>query len=259
MGIWTDIGAVWRGPVLAHSGTISAYRYVVIHTADGSFEGTISWQKNPAAGNSSHFVVGKDGAIAQVNDTANRSGAQIEGNPYSIAIENEGNENTPLTDAQLRANAKILAKAHAVHGIPLQLTGRVGTPGLGHHSMGAESGQNWGHNACPGEIIKGQKQKILNYAIQYAQGNEVIELSKTVDDVYNTLVGIVNGEQPSAGGHSAVPDWVKTMQSYGAKLDALATQLSSVAAKVDALAAKVNATSPGDVAVTGTLHLGTNA
>lgn len=163
MTLWSDI-AQWRGPVLHHSGTIADHKYVVVHTADGSYEGTIAWQKNENSDNSSHFIVDYDGKIAQVNDTANRSGAQKAGNPYSIAIENAGNENTPLTDAQLTANAKILVKAHQVHGIPLQLTGNVNTRGLGHHSMGAESGVDWGHSLCPGEIIKAQKPEILRRA-----------------------------------------------------------------------------------------------
>ena len=148
MTLWTDI-AEWRGPVLHHKGTIAEYKYVVVHTADGSYEGTIAWQKNKESDNSSHFIVDVDGTIAQVNDTTNRSGAQIKGNPYAIAIENAGNENTPLTPEQVEANAKILAKAHLVHGIPLQLTGKVGTPGLGHHSMGAESGVKWGTRRAP--------------------------------------------------------------------------------------------------------------
>lgn len=169
MTLWTDI-AQWRGPVLHHSGTISDHMYVVIHTADGTYEGTISWQKNPQSDNSSHFIVDFDGKIAQVNDTANRSGAQIEGNPFSIAIENAGNENKPLTPQQIEANAKILAKAHLLHGIPLQLTGKVGTRGLGHHSMGAESGVNWGHALCPGSIIKAQKPAILARAVEIVNG-----------------------------------------------------------------------------------------
>lgn len=165
MTFWSDLPN-WenRSPVLHHAGTISDYRYVVIHTAEGSYEGTIAWQKNTASDNSSHFIVDYDGKIAQVNDTANRSGAQKNGNPYSIAIENAGNSGTPLTEAQLTANAHILAKAHTVHGIPLQVTNNVNTNGLGHHSMGFESGVDWGHHFCPGEIIKAQKAQIVGRA-----------------------------------------------------------------------------------------------
>lgn len=163
MTLWTDI-AEWRGPVLHHSGTIADHMYVVIHTADGSYEGTIAWQKSTKSDNSSHFVVDFNGKIAQLNDTVNRSGAQKAGNPYSISVENAGNEKRPLTPQQIEANARILAKAHQVHHIPLQLTGRVGTRGLGHHSMGAESNVDWGHALCPGVIIKAQKQAIVERA-----------------------------------------------------------------------------------------------
>lgn len=228
MTIWTDIGAVWRGPVLAHSGTISDYRYVVIHTADGTFEGTISWQKNPQAGNSSHFIVGTDGSIAQVNDTANRSGAQLAGNPYSISIENAGNENQPLTPAQITANAKILVKAHAVHGIPLQLTGDVKTHGLGHHSMGYESNPrvDWGHQFCPGEIIKAQKQLILDQAIQIAGGNDV---SVKTD---NIVAALAEGQPHGAGGEVIAPvDWRIRDEAWQASVNA------ALRAQADAIAA----------------------
>jgi hypothetical protein len=169
MTLWSDI-AQWRGPVLHHSGTISDHRYVIVHTAEGSYEGTISWQKNPDSDNSSHFIVDFDGKIAQVNDTANRSGAQKAGNPYSISIENAGNHGTALTDAQLTANAKILAKAHQVYGIPLQVTNNPDTRGLGHHSMGCETGVDWGHCDCPGNIIKAQKAQIVGRAISIVNG-----------------------------------------------------------------------------------------
>lgn len=169
MPLWTDI-ATWRGPTPNTSGSIADHMYVVVHTADGSFEGTIAWQRNASADVSSHFVVAKDGRIAQMLDTNAKPWTQKAGNPYSISIENEGNENTPLTAYQIEANARILAKAHQVHGVPLQLTGRVGTRGLGHHSMGAESGVDWGHSLCPGSIIKGQKPAILARAKEIVSG-----------------------------------------------------------------------------------------
>jgi hypothetical protein len=166
---WTDI-ATWAGPTPNTSGSIAKHMYVVIHTADGSYDGTIAWQRNPASSISSHFVVAKDGRIAQMLDTNAKPWTQKAGNPYSIAIENEGNENTPLTAAQIEANARILAKAHQVHGVPLQVTAKVGTPGLGHHSMGYESGVDWGHQFCPGGVIKAQKQQIVARAIQIVNG-----------------------------------------------------------------------------------------
>lgn len=90
-------------------------------------------------------------------------------------------------------------------------------------------------------------------------------MTHTIDEVYDTLVGIANGQGPTAGGNSAVADWVKTMQSYGPKLDALAKTLNSVATDVATLKSAVaalqggagaGAPATGDVTVTGTLHLG---
>lgn len=107
---------------------------------------------------------------------------------------------------------------------------------------------------------------------------EVQTMTKTVDDVYNALTAIANGQQPPAGGSSAVTDWVKTMQSYGPKLDAIQSQsnsngggLTALGQKVDKLVSLVTAmqadlatlktgaagSAPsGDVSVSGTLHLG---
>jgi hypothetical protein len=161
--IWSDI-AQWVGPTPNHGGAITQHLYVVEHIADGTFAGTISWQKNPSANVSSHFIVAKDGRIAQMVDTDQQAWTQVQGNPYSISIENEGFSGDYLTDAQLQASATILQRCHAVYGIPLQVTGQVGVPGLGHHSMGYESGVNWGHQFCPGEHIKAQKPTIVNLA-----------------------------------------------------------------------------------------------
>ena len=169
MGIWTDL-ATWVGPTPNSGGVILRYLYVVEHIADGSFDGTIAWQKNPTADVSSHFIVAKDGRIAQMVDTNRQSWTQIQGNPYSISIENEGHTGDSLTPAQVEASARLLERAHREHGIPLQVTNRVGTPGLGHHSMGYESGVNWGHQFCPGEPIKAQKGAIVAQAIDISGG-----------------------------------------------------------------------------------------
>jgi len=223
MARWPDI-ADWRGPTPNTSGSIIDHMYVVVHTADGSYEGTISWQKNPSAKVSSHFVVAKDGRIAQMLDTNAKAWTQINGNPYSISIENEGNENTPLTDAQLTANAKILAKAHQVHGVPLQLTGKVGVRGLGHHSMGAESSVNWGHSLCPGNIIKAQKPEILARAIAIvggAQPSSTPTSSRGDDMLYTVKSGGDRTGAPAGSDPGAVyaesadgPRWI-TGEEWG--------------------------------------------
>ncbi|MEU8158052.1 peptidoglycan recognition family protein [Micromonospora sp. NPDC048986] len=180
MGRWTDL-AQWRGSTI-NSGDgdgkpgeaadrLAEHRGVIVHIAQGTYEGTISWQRNPSADVSSHFVVAKDGRIAQVVDTAERAWTQRDGNSSWLSIENEGFvADGGLTAAQVTANAKILARAHREHGIPLQLATSPTGRGLGHHSMGAESGYNWGHSECPGTKIKAQKPEILRQAKAIVSG-----------------------------------------------------------------------------------------
>jgi hypothetical protein len=163
MALWTDL-ATYVGPTPNKGGAIVDHLYVVEHIAAGTFAGTIAWQKNPDANVSSHFIVAKDGRIAQMVDTNVQAWTQIQGNPYSISIENEGQLGDALTQPQVDASARLLERAHREHGVPLQVTSRVGTPGLGHHSMGYESGVNWGHQFCPGDPIKAQKQTIVTLA-----------------------------------------------------------------------------------------------
>lgn len=143
---------------------MSRWDGVVIHIAEGYYEGTISWQKNPDANVSSHFVVAKSGKIAQVVDTADAAWTQRDGNGEWLSIENEGFLPDRLTDAQLNANARILAKAHQVYDVPLVVTNTPRSRGLGHHSMGAENGYHWGHSQCPGANIKAQKSEIVTRA-----------------------------------------------------------------------------------------------
>lgn len=164
----------WRGPTVNKVvGGMREWRGVVIHIADGSFEGTISWQKNPTSQVSSHFVVDYDGKIAQVVDTADTAWTQQAGNGHWISVENAGFTANPLTPAQVTANASILKWAHETHGVPLQLANDPNGHGLGHHSMGTNghnnptdtwTGATWGHELCPGPMIYDQKPAILAQA-----------------------------------------------------------------------------------------------
>jgi hypothetical protein len=257
---WPDI-ATWVGPTPNTSGSIVDHMYVVIHTADGSYDGTIAWQKNPSANVSSHFIVAKDGRCAQMLDTNAKSWCQIEGNPYSIAIENEGSENTPLTAQQIEAIARILAKANQVHGVPLQVTGRVGTRGLGHHSMGAESGVNWGHSACPGSIIKAQKPQILARAQQIVSGNTdaVLEAFMTAltddqqHDLWVWMAALIDPSTPDNGRTDDRFHFPPVLKQIKADVAAIKTALSTPAPVVlsqadrDAIVAALSAGVVADV------------
>ncbi len=183
MSRWTDI-ATWRGPTANQGGPASEQRGLVVHIAEGGFEGTISWQKNPAAQVSSHFVVAKDGRIAQVVDTAVTAWTQRAGNGHWVSIENEGFSPGALTAAQVEANAQILARGYREHGWPLQLATSPAGRGLGHHSMGTAgrsvptdtwTGATWGHEQCPGPAIIAQKPAILARAIDITNGIKRVE------------------------------------------------------------------------------------
>lgn len=210
MGRWTDL-AEWRGSTINEgdgdgrpgeaADRAVECRGVVIHIADGYYEGTISWQKNPAADVSSHFVIAgprdvpkgrPDGRIAQVVDTDVRAWTQQAGNGHWISVECSGFSGDALSPAQIEGAARILAQVHQVYGVPLQLAISPAGQGLGHHSMGTNgtrpvrvvptdtwTGPTWGHEQCPGPAIVAQKAAILARAIEIVNG----ATTQTEDDV----------------------------------------------------------------------------
>jgi hypothetical protein len=180
MGKWSDL-AEWRGPTQNQSGAMVEQRGLVVHIASGFYEGTIAWEKNPAADVSSHFVSGRAGQLAQLIDTDRIAWTQRDGNGHWLSVECEGfalddalHATHPgwelLTPAQIEHCAQLLVRGHREYGYPLQLAGSPDGWGLGYHSMGAENGANWGHLHCPGEPIKGQLPAILARAEQIVGG-----------------------------------------------------------------------------------------
>lgn len=179
MARWTDI-ATWEGPAANNFGdgdwtelepadAMSRHDLVVIHIAEGSYLGTISWEDNPDSDISSHLVVGPDGAITQMVDTHDRSWCQRNGNSIGISVEFAGHTPNRLTDAQLWAAARILVKAHQEYGIPLRVANTASERGLGHHSMDP----SWGHQDCPGPNIIAQKPEIVSRAQQLVSGQPI--------------------------------------------------------------------------------------
>jgi hypothetical protein len=124
---------------------------------------------NPDSQVSSHFIVSRSGEITQMLDTDVTAWTQADGNGKWLSVENEGYLPDPLTDAQVNANAEIFARSAQEYGHPLVVANSPYDRGLGHHSMGAENGVNWGHSECPGDSIKAQKPEI----VERAKGNDV--------------------------------------------------------------------------------------
>jgi len=184
MARWTDL-AEWRGPTVNHGGAMLEQRGLVIHIAEGGYEGTIAWQKNPTAQVSSHFVTDYDGKTGQVVDTDMTAWTQQAGNGHWLSVENAGFTPNGLTAAQCEAIAQLFARGHRQYGWPLQLANGSSGRGLGHHSMG---GTAWGHLDCPGPAIIGQKPAILARAIQIVNGTPPPQ--EEDDDMHRVRSGI---------------------------------------------------------------------
>lgn len=109
---------------------------IVVHIAQGSYSGTISWFKNPRANVSAHYVVGRDGRVAQCvrdADIAWHSG-NLKWNKHSIGIEHAGyaGRRGTWSDAMYHASARLAAHLSKRHDIPVDryhVTGHNRVPG----------------------------------------------------------------------------------------------------------------------------------
>ncbi|MFB8107289.1 peptidoglycan-binding protein [Streptomyces sp. NPDC056007] len=156
-------GASWRPIPINHTKNgQESVRGVVVHIMDGTLSGTDSWFRNPDAQASSHFGTGRNGQLFQWVDTAHRAWAQAGGNRTWLSVENEGRGGDALTSAQIDRCAEVLAWAHKVHGVPLQVASSPSGKGLGYHAMG---GKGWGgHSMCPGVKVVAQLAEIVKRA-----------------------------------------------------------------------------------------------
>ncbi|MES2211023.1 MAG: N-acetylmuramoyl-L-alanine amidase [Chloroflexota bacterium] len=271
MSRWTDL-AEWRGPVVnegdgdgrpgeAEDRAVEC-RGLVLHIADGYYGGTISWQGNPDAEVSSHFVVAgprdvakgtADGKLAQTVDTDDRAWTQRDGNGRWLSIECSGFSGDALSAAQIEGCARILARGHQVYGYPLQLATSPAGRGLGHHSMGTAgrsvptdtwTGATWGHETCPGPAIVAQKPAILARAIAIVSGSQEDDVVLTPDQA--AALGLVGElawrmdalyyDLPATrgGAYQGKPEGINRLH---AGLASIAADLDALKAAVAALAA----------------------
>ncbi len=180
--------AVFRGPPDSnYDGPTQETRGLVLHIAQGSFEGTISWQRNPDSDVSSHFVHGLDGEKAQMLDTAVTAWTQGAGNGHWVSVENAGFYTNQFTPAQIEANAQLFAWLMLTHGVPATLADNPAGRGLGWHGMG---GVAWGnHPLCPGPANVALRSTILARAVQIAGGSPPeADMSFMARDLQNRLV-----------------------------------------------------------------------
>jgi hypothetical protein len=95
--------------------------YVIIHTAQGSYSGTINWFKNCSANVSAHYVVSTTGQITQMVDEEDSAWHVSCWNSLSVGIEHEGYAEDPgtwYTTAMYQASAGLVADILASWNLP---------------------------------------------------------------------------------------------------------------------------------------------
>ncbi len=167
MPIWER--AVWAGPPDSnHGGAMVEVRGLVEHIAEGSYAGTIAWQKNSVSDVSSHFVIDYDGTVAQMLDTDVTAWTQAAGNGHWVSAEFAGFHTDSYTPEQQETASHLYAWLVEVHDVPLQLTDSPSGYGWGWHGMG---GAAWGdHPDCPGPANVALRSSMLARTVQILEG-----------------------------------------------------------------------------------------
>lgn len=206
--------AQWVGEYGSTLMTEASLNKVCLHTIVG----------NPPA-HAAHFSVRADGHIFQSRDTRFRSAANYYGNDDVIAIENDdhGPEYGPwnvndghavpgYTDAQMWGNAKILAWAYRVHGIPLVQCpdSKDESEGIAYHRQGIDGnfwaeGYAYGGRIAGGEVWSTSRGKVCPGDRRISQQPLIIQRARQ-------LVGL---ELPPAIEVFEEEDGMKTMYVRG--------------------------------------------
>lgn len=116
---------------------------VVIHVVQGGYASALKVFKDPAHGAAAHYVVRKDGHVAQMIrelDVAFHAGNR-DMNERSVGIEHEGFVDRPqdFTAAMYEGSARLTADICARYGIPVDrehIIGHVEVPGTDHTDPG---------------------------------------------------------------------------------------------------------------------------
>lgn len=116
---------------------------VIIHVVQGSYPVALKVFKDPGHGAAAHYVVRKDGHVAQMIrelDVAYHAGNR-DFNERSIGIEHEGFVDRPqdFTDAMYRSSARLTAGICERYDIPVDrehIMGHVEVPGTDHTDPG---------------------------------------------------------------------------------------------------------------------------
>lgn len=126
-------------------GGITSYDYVVVHTMQGYYGGSISWFQNPSANVSAHYCMrAEDGEVTQMVRNEDRAWHVNSINPQAIGIEHEGFIDEPqwYTWINYVESAYLARWLCDTYDIPLDrdhIVGHVELPGNSH----TDPGNNW--------------------------------------------------------------------------------------------------------------------
>lgn len=185
-------GAIWNPACTCNYrvGRSAAISTIVIHVTQGSYAGSISWFKDPAAQVSAHYVIrSSDGEVTQMvaeKDTAWHVGTE---NSYSIGIEHEGFVDDPswFTDAMYRASAALTKNIAERRGIPkdrAHIKGHSELPNQTH----TDPGPNWDWNYYMSLVNDGTPPPTYNFTT-YGSGVRVRSDAKLTASIIMELPG----------------------------------------------------------------------
>jgi MYXO-CTERM domain-containing protein len=148
-------GAIWNPASSSNyqnaNRTADDLYYIIIHTTQGSYGGTINWFQNPAAEVSSHYVVrSSDGEITQMVDDRDIAWHIACFNAHSIGIEHEGFVDDPgtwYTEAMYSESARLTAWLADTYAIPkdrAHIMGHGEAPDCSDHTDPGP-GWDWAH------------------------------------------------------------------------------------------------------------------
>ncbi|MCA9711430.1 MAG: N-acetylmuramoyl-L-alanine amidase, partial [Myxococcales bacterium] len=122
---------------------IVSYDYVVVHTMQGYYGGSIAWFQNPAANVSAHYLMrSEDGEVTQMVRDVDRAWHVGSSNAYALGIEHEGFVAEPqwYTWETYQSSARLTRFLCEKHAIPVDrdhVVGHVELPNQTHTDPGA--------------------------------------------------------------------------------------------------------------------------
>ncbi len=159
-------------------------KYIILHTMEGTLNGSIAWFKNPSQYASANYCISSTGKIVRTipEDANSYASGNYAFNSQGINIEHEDGYNpvsnkmaafSPRPEELYRASGALVADIAKHYGIPLEVTdGFSGKPGIilhrdvPHPTVPGKTIGQVSQKPCPGTLELG---KILEYAKQANQ------------------------------------------------------------------------------------------